>query len=162
MGIIAYIFNNSLIFIYATSFINYLIYISTYYYRENVHFNSFVRNCIFYKTISIINLVYLLYYHPLQVNHLFICIGYLLTIISTYRLGKYYTYFGIELELLEYKKINSFPYGIIPHPMITGQIIALSNMLFIVPYFGKEFLVLAIHISLYIIHLLQEIFDIHI
>jgi hypothetical protein len=162
MGIIAYIFNNSLIFIYSTSFINYLIYISTYYYRENVHFNSFVRNCIFYKTISIINLVYLLYYHPLQVNHLFICIGYLLTIISTYRLGKYYTYFGIELELLEYKKINSFPYGIIPHPMITGQIIALSNMLFIVPYFGKEFLVLAIHISLYIIHLLQEIFDIHI
>ncbi len=103
-----------------------------------------------------------LHYHPLQVNHLFVCMGNLLTIISTYRLGKYYTYFGIELGLLEYKKINSFPYGIIPHPMITGQIIALSNMLFIVPYFGKDFLVLAIHISLYIIHLLQEIFDIHI
>jgi hypothetical protein len=82
------------------------------------------------------------------------------TFYSTRALGKHYTYFGIELGLVEYKKINKFPYGIIPHPMITGQLFALSSIILLVPFLSNEFIILSIHIILYIIHMFQEIYDI--
>jgi hypothetical protein len=160
MKTISYFTNCPWLFIYSTSYVHYLIYISTFYYRANIHFNSFVRNCLVYKTVSLINLLFIFNY-PVGINHALAACGYMITILSTYALGKHYTYFGIELGLVEYKKINKFPYGVIPHPMITGQLFALISIILLVSPFSNEFFILLMHIILYIVHMLQEIYDIH-
>ena len=159
MKTIAHITNCPSLFIYSTSYIHYLIYISTFYYRKNIHFNSFVRNYLVYKTVALINLLFIFNY-PFGINHVLAACGYMITMLATRALGKHYTYFGIELGLVEYKKINKFPYGIIPHPMITGQLFALSSIILLVPFLSNEFIILSIHIILYIIHMFQEIYDI--
>jgi len=44
--------------------------------------------------------------------------------------------------------------------MITGQLFALSSIILLVPFLSNEFIILSIHIILYIIHMFQEIYDI--
>lgn len=161
---ISYIFNNWNIFIYATSFIHYFIYIGTYYYRENILYGQFKRDCIFYKSLSMINLISI-YYNSIMNNidiKLFIIIisGFFISISASYKLGKDATYFGSELKQIENKKIVSFPYNIIPHPMIIGQIISFIGLMFLSNNKHSSYII-SLHISLYMIHLIQEIFDLN-
>ena len=56
--------------------------------------------------------------------------GYFVSIMATKALGIDGTYFGIELGKVQadYKFVNSFPYNVFPHPMILGQVFALSML----------------------------------
>ena len=86
--------------------------------------------------------------------------GYALSILATNALGLDRTYFGVELGFYEFKLINQFPYGYIPHPMILSQVWALlgifkaSHIRTLIPF------IIPVHISLYLLHMLQEHFDI--
>lgn len=146
--------------LYLSSFIHYIIYITTFYYRRNISFNYFIRNCLFYKTLSIINILQIIYKSEISIlMYIFIILGYGLTILASYRLGKEYTYFGIELGIVPYKQIDSFPYGNygIPHPMIVGQLIVFTTLALTTNYTFY----FSLHIILYIIHMLQEILNIY-
>jgi hypothetical protein len=73
------------------------------------------------------------------------------------------TYFGIELGRVkaDYGFVKSFPYNIIPHPMIVGQVVALLAM-YSIPHMRNTFpWLIPTHIALYLVHMFQEIFDFH-
>jgi uncharacterized membrane protein YGL010W len=160
------------IFLIGTSYIHYIQYIYVYYYRSSIDYNKFKRDVIFYKFLSLAQL-YSLY---ISTFTSFSCVyNNLLSIIiiissnilsgySAYLLGTDGCYFGIELGYISKNKnyISKFPYGYIPHPMILSQCIALyfmnNNMLF---YNNWPFLIY-FHILFYLIHMIQEHFDIYI
>jgi hypothetical protein len=109
--------------------------------------------------------------------------GYVISIMATNALGIDRTYFAAELGLVEPKWIDQFPYGFlpllpsslllrpdltipfsvryIPHPMIVSQILALLG-LYKAAHFRTEWpYVVPIHITMYLIHMAQEQFDIY-
>lgn len=159
------------IFLISTSFIHYIQYIYVYYYRSSIDYNKFKKNVIFYKFLSIIQL-YSLYtstftsfscvYNNL-LSIIIIISSNILSGYSAYLLGTDGCYFGIELGYVNKNKnyVSKFPYGYIPHPMILSQCIALyfmnNNFIF---YNNWPFLIY-FHIFFYIIHMIQEHFDLH-
>ena len=83
-------------------------------------------------------------------------------IVSIELIGIDRTYFGSELGLVPAKWVTQFPYGYIPHPMITSQLFALLGF-FKAAHFRANLSIymIPIHITLYSIHMIQEQFDIH-
>lgn len=85
--------------------------------------------------------------------------GFAITITATARLGMVRTYFGSELNFVKPKWIVGFPYGVIPHPMIVGQLIAFSSIL---AWWWNELppndvVLIGAHMSFYTAHMIQEI-----
>jgi hypothetical protein len=173
-------------FLLPTSIMHYFRYISTYYWRTDVDFGSFKRDVLFFKTVSLTQLFVhylfpsfaasLYYFGPASVaaaeaapafevnwvSLLLIASGYLVSMKATKALGVDRTYFGAELGYVEPKWVTEFPYGVIPHPMITSQVCSLAGFLY-ASHFRAVYPValLATHIGLYLTHMVQEHFDIH-
>merc|ERR1711937_981537 len=76
--------------------------------------------------------------------------GYFVSLCATAALGVDGTYFGIELGVVkaDYKFVTKFPYNVLPHPMILGQVVALLG-LHVVPQVGaaRPYLI-PIHVAL--------------
>jgi hypothetical protein len=164
-------------FLALTSFVHYLRYITTYYFRSEVDYGSFKRDVLLFKTLALsqLSLFYLfpsfmatqvLGTTPVNfsldiVSLMMIASGYSISIMATKALGIDRTYFGTELGFCEFKIVNEFPYGFIPHPMILSQVWALlgifkaAHVRVLLPY------VIPVHIVLYLTHLLQENFDVY-
>eukprot|EP00127_Corallochytrium_limacisporum_P004426 Clim_evm4s162 gene=Clim_evmTU4s162 len=167
---------NPLIFVYMTSFLHYFRYITTYYTRKNVSYGIFKRDVFAFKCITLAQIAY--FYAapylagPLTLNDLdymsltLVAAGYFISMAATAALGIDGTYFGIELGQVDpkvgYLSVKTFPFNIVPHPMIVGQIIALGGM-YMVPHMRTDpgAFYIPLHIILYTIHLTQEVFDIH-
>jgi hypothetical protein len=62
---------------------------------------------------------------------------------------------------VEPKWITQFPYGYIPHPMIVSQIWALAGFYKAAHFRAISPFVVPGHISLYLLHMLQEHLDIY-
>ena len=150
------------IFVIFTSFLHYFIYIGVYNKRIGVSFGQFKRNVIFFKGVALSNLVYLYWKHGggfSQINYVsFILLlgGYSLSAAATYALGINATYFGVELGECPPKFITTFPYGTVPHPMIMGSIIGLLGFHALSGLRSEMPWLVPIHISLYLIHMIQE------
>ena len=159
------------IFLISTSYIHYIQYIYVYYYRNSIDYNKFKRDVIFYKFLSLAQL-YSLYistftsfscFYNNLLSIIIIILSNILSGYSAYLLGTDGCYFGIELGYISKNKnyISKFPYGYIPHPMILSQCIALyfmnNNLLF---YNNWSFFIY-FHILFYLIHMIQEQFDIY-
>jgi Phospholipid methyltransferase len=112
-----------------------------------------------FKTLALTQL-FLLYLFPTTdkfefdvVSAIMIFTGYTVSIMATHALGLDRTYFGVELGICEYKCVNQFPYGFLPHPMILSQIWALlgffkaSNFRSMYPY------LVPVHVCLYLAHM---------
>ena len=84
--------------------------------------------------------------------------GYGVSLLATQALGMDRTYFAAELGLVEPKWINQFPYGYIPHPMILSQIWALLGFFKATHFRAEAPYVVPVHVTLYLIHMLQEHF----
>lgn len=176
---VSYITGNNFIFFIMTSFMHYVRYISTYYYRSETDYGSFKRDVLMFKTLALTQL-FLVYLFPETmatyvygtpsipfefdfVSMIMIASGYCLSVLATHALGLDRTYFGVELGFCEYKRTNQFPYGPygIPHPMIVSQVWALfgfykaAHLRFILPY------AIPVHVLLYLAHMAQEHFDIY-
>jgi hypothetical protein len=85
-------------------------------------------------------------------------LGFSITMLATARLGFVRTYFGSELGFVKPKWIEGFPYGYIPHPMIVGQLIAYSSILW---WWNGQLdfdttVLIATHMVLYTVHMVQE------
>jgi len=149
----AYCFSGST-FIYWTSFIHYIKYIVTYYYRKDVAYYEFRRDVVFWKTIAVIQVVwlYLINFHFDFISLCLIFFGLILSTLAYLQLGPDRTYFGTELGICQFKKISNFPYSIMSHPMILGNIFIFIGIGVIIPNNVATFL----HALFYCLHCLQE------
>ncbi len=163
---IAILFKNNTIFLAGTSFIHYFIYIATYYYRQNISYGTFVRNAVFFKSISMLQLVFW-YFYFFEFNFLSLLsvsisiFGFSIAVLAYNSLGHVRSYFGVELGKISSERINSFPYNVIPHPMIIGNIISLLGLYLLEPFRVALSWLVPAHIAFYTIHLIQEILDLH-
>ncbi len=162
------------LFLSLTSFVHYIRYISTYYTRIDIDFGSFKRDVLLFKTLAVTQL-FLHYLFPdvmsgnsslsfdfdlISVS--MIAAGYIVSMMATAALGVDRTYFGAELGLMQPKFVTSFPYGYIPHPMITSQLFALAGFLKASHFrAATPWWIIPVHMALYLTHMTQEIFDVH-
>jgi len=156
------------VFLVCTSFVHYVRYISTFYIRRGIDFGSFKRDVLLFKTLALLQLIYhylypsTLAFHWDVVSIAMIITGYTVSALATMAIGVDRTYFAAELGLVPMKWINQFPYGYIPHPMILSQVFALLGF-YKASHFRQEWpYVVPIHIGLYLIHMIQEHFDIYV
>jgi Phospholipid methyltransferase len=166
LAAIAIVFKNNTIFLVGTSFIHYLIYLATYYYRQNVSYGTFIRDAVFFKSLSMLQLVfwYFKFFEFNFISFLSLAIavsGFYLAVLAYEKLGHVRSYFGVELGKIEPEKISSFPYNFIPHPMIIGNIINLLGLYLLEPFRIALPWLVPVHIAFYTIHLIQEILDLH-
>jgi len=169
VGSVAYVTGEYNVFFALTSVVHYMRYITTFYVRKGIDFGSFKRDVLLFKSIALAQLFYHYWIGPLRMGtfqwdplSLFmIASGYTVSILATNALGVDRTYFAAELGILPPKWITQFPYGYIPHPMIVSQIWALLGIMK-ADHFRTEWpYVIPIHITFYVIHMLQEQFDIY-
>ena len=164
------------VFLLGSSFVHYCRYINTYYHRANVAYGNFKRDVLIYKTVALLQLfsLYLLAVTKnmtdmsalASIGKLDLAMvigGYALSVYTTAQLGVDGTYFGIELGFVKASKnyVQKFPYGVIPHPMILSQCVAMLG-LYRNPAFQAAwpYLVPA-HVCFYMTHMVQEHFDIY-
>jgi hypothetical protein len=150
-------------FMILTSFRHYCVYMSTFAYREPmVAHGSLMRDAKFYKTIALMHLGRRLL--PLVElpgdlpGVVWAAAGFMITILATVRLGFVRTYFGSELGFVKPQWIEGFPYGTIPHPMIVGQLIGYTGILY---WFWERLTtetvaLIGTHMSFYTAHMVQE------
>lgn len=146
------------VFLYGSSFIHYLLYMSVYYTREDVAFGTFKRRAMFWKALAAVQLVYIYLstgrFDPLSLT--LIAVGLALSGAAARVLGMERTYFGAELGLCEPKTLRQFPYNVVPHPMIVGNIIALAGFYALPAFRAAAPYLVPLHIAFYLLHLLQE------
>ena len=146
------------IFLYGSSFIHYLLYMAVYYTREDVAFYTFKRRAMFYKGLAVAQLVYLYLccarFDPLSLS--LIALGVALSGAAARVLGMERTYFAAELGRCEPLTLRRFPYTLLKHPMIAGNVIALLGFYALPELRAAAPYLVPMHIALYLLHLLQE------
>jgi hypothetical protein len=153
-------------FLILTSFRHYAVYMSTFAYREPpVGHGYLMRDAKLYKTIALLHLgKRLLPYVQIPQDLPGVALaaaGFSITIMATMQLGMVRTYFGSELGFEKPEWISGFPYNVIPHPMIVGQLFAYSSIL--AWFWSNEEMMtfetkalIAGHMSCYTAHMIQE------
>ena len=146
------------IFLYGSSFIHYLLYMAVYYSREDVAFYAFKRRAMFFKGLAGAQLVYLYlrdaHFDPLSLS--LIALGVALSGAAARVLGMERTYFAAELGRCEPLTLRRFPYSLLKHPMIVGNIIALLGFYALPELRAAAPYLVPMHIAFYLLHLLQE------
>jgi isoprenylcysteine carboxyl methyltransferase (ICMT) family protein YpbQ len=164
------------VFLLGTSFIHYCRYITTYYHRENVAYGVFKRDVLIYKALALGQL-FVLYLSAVtkgysdmsaigsiaMLDWVMVLGGYALSLYTTAQLGVDGTYFGIELGFVQADKhyVQKFPYGVIPHPMILSQCVALLGLYRNVAFRTAWPYLVPAHVCFYLTHMVQEHFDIY-
>mmetsp|Transcript_32048 Transcript_32048/g.76469 ORF Transcript_32048/g.76469 Transcript_32048/m.76469 type:complete len:661 (-) Transcript_32048:250-2232(-) len=168
-----YVTGSYKVFLVMTSYVHYLRYISTFYSRQDVDFGIFKRDVLLFKTLALLQL-FGFYFFPGAVSggavsmDLDFCslammaVGYSISLLATKALGVDRTYFGSELGKCEPLRVADFPYGYVPHPMIGSQLLALAGMMKCASFrAASPVWLVPIHASLYLVHMMQEHFDIY-
>jgi protein-S-isoprenylcysteine O-methyltransferase Ste14 len=143
--------------VYALSFWHYLFYWWAYRHGA-VQPAKFQRDAIVMKSVALTALAsaYLAQSLPLPwhwhwiswISVLTIGAGFMLNLIAARALGHARTYYGWELGALPPQRVTSFPYSVVPHPMLTGNMLAFSGTL-LHPGFREAWWPLAIlHVAL--------------
>lgn len=168
LGLVSFLAGSCNIFLAGTSFVHYLIYISTYHVgsrkEKSVSFGAFKRNAVFYKTLAGGQLAfhYLTRFELDPVSLALLAAGYGLAVSSMCALGFDATYFGVELGYRPAKFVTQFPYGTVPHPMILGGIVGSLGFHKLAPFRAAFPWLVPIHVALYVAHCLQEsVFDVY-
>ncbi|MEM0926275.1 MAG: hypothetical protein AAGJ83_09595, partial [Planctomycetota bacterium] len=147
------------------SFTHYGIYMGTLAERSRVSFGTFQRDAMFFKTLSMTMLVGT--YVAMAFNesggqfdhwykYLPVVLGFSLAGYAARVLGMNRTLFSAELGFDTAARVNRFPYGTIPHPMIAGAVFAIGSMLWVQPMREQFAWLIAVHIICYGFVLLQE------
>ena len=150
-------------FLVLTSYRHYCVYMTTFAFRQPMVAHGFLmRDAKFWKTIALMHLgrrLLPLVQIPADIPGVVLAAtGFAITILATVRLGFVRTYFGSELGFVKPKWITGFPYGVIPHPMIVGQLIAYSAILawFWERLSTETVTLIGGHMSFYTAHMVQE------
>lgn len=161
------------VFFYGTSFVHYIVYISTYACRQpcstSIAFVAFKRDVLLFKSLALaqaaVQYVSLesrtLPDQPHWLSWVLLIGGFGLAALASAALGVDRTYFGWELGQVKANHVQCFPYGTIPHPMILGGMIgwlgfhALPAFRHAHPYY------VPLHVAFYALHACQEHACIH-
>uniref|UniRef100_A0A7S3DMZ8 Uncharacterized protein n=1 Tax=Entomoneis paludosa TaxID=265537 RepID=A0A7S3DMZ8_9STRA len=153
-------------FLILTSFRHYGVYMCSFAFRQpDIAHGFLMRDAKLYKTIAMMHMARRLL--PIislpedLPGILAACGGFAITIAATAQLGFVRTYFGSELGFVQPKWISGFPYSVIPHPMIVGQLLAWSSVLY---WFGlrqekltnETITLIGAHMTCYVTHMVQE------
>lgn len=115
--------------VYALSFWHYPVYALAFFWRR-VPLQRFQRDALLLKTISMAALAYVFVMTVPNIYSLAaMIVGFGLNIIAAWKLGADRTYYGHELGGAPQTWITSFPYSVISHPMLIGNILAYGGML---------------------------------
>jgi hypothetical protein len=151
---------------FGTSYVHYFRYMNTYEHASRqVSAGRFRRDAFLYKSCA---MLWLGYYYTDKFNiytftpdYLSLAVaatGFAISSLAMKALGMDATYFGVELDIAKPRWITDFPYGVIPHPMIVGQIIGILG-LHISAQFRIHCPYMALgHVALYLVHMAQENF----
>ncbi|MCO8121210.1 phosphatidylethanolamine N-methyltransferase family protein [Stieleria sp. TO1_6] len=157
--VVGLVLGNVTLVIAATSFVHYGIYIGTLQERSRISFGTFRRDAIFFKSIAMAQLFVLFAVH---FDGQFLALaavvsGFLLAGYAAAVLGLPRTYFSSELGFDSPRRVQRFPYGVIPHPMILGAMGGIAAMA-IVPAMRQDYgWLIAGHLACYLLVLGQEI-----
>jgi hypothetical protein len=145
------------------SFVHYLMYLAAFHVRRDVAFGAFVRDAVFFKVVSftVLGALYLSARTWDPVSAALVAAGFGLSAISARALGWQRTYFGVELGAVAPGRVDRFPYGTIPHPMIAGSVVGLLGVHALAPFREAWPWLVPAHLVLYAVHLLQEVSDWH-
>lgn len=150
-------------FVVGASFVHYLLYIATYASREQVSFGVFRRDVLFFKSVSMSLLAVLALSSPTwsPAALLLMVAGFGTAAWAAGTLGADRTWFGAELGICEPRRVGRIPYGVIPHPMILGSIVGLVGVSLLEPLRTDWPWLVPCHVGFYLVHLAQEILDLH-
>lgn len=142
--------------IYLTGFWHYLLYWLAFTFGAIPH-AVFKRDAIAMKSVSVAGLAAVYLAFPLDPLSLAVIAGgILLNVVAAAALGADRTYYGVEVAGLPPRRIEHFPYSIVAHPMILGNVLAFGGTL-LNAGFRKDWWPLAlIHVALNIGLLLME------
>jgi hypothetical protein len=170
-GIVLYCTKTDIpLFMITSSFVHYLIYIATYYFyethRDRIVFTAFKSTVMFYKGVAFCHLIYHYIKHIdwADIDWIslgMITVGFWLSGMAAGAIGLDQTYFGAELGRMVPNRIHSFPYNLTHHPMIIGNLIGLGGFYKLDGFRKALPWLVPVHAFLYIVHMLQEHFDIH-
>ncbi|WP_086001300.1 methyltransferase [Plesiocystis pacifica] len=146
------------------SFVHYLLYIAVFHLRESISFGEFKRDALLFRTVAHAMLLglYVSTIASHGINWLSLGLilgGYGLASAATYALGLDQTYFGVELGQVQPRRVTSFPYNVVPHPMIVGTLVALVGYYVHGPMRELAPWLVPMHIAFYLVHLGQEMLD---
>jgi hypothetical protein len=141
------------------SFVHYLCYLAVLRKPEGVAFPTFVRDAIFFKTLSLGTLAccYLAVFRADALSLGLAAGGFGLAALASRALGLRRTFFGAELGVVEARRVTTFPYGVVPHPMILGSMIGLLGLHALPEMRASHPFLVPIHVALYALVLAQEI-----
>jgi len=115
--------------VYALSFWHYLIYALAFVPRA-VPLRVFVHDAVLLKaaSLAVFAAVYLTVM-PNLLSLVVVAVGLLFNLSAARALGTDRTYYGYELAALPGKRVTSFPYSVLSHPMLTGNAVAFTGTL---------------------------------
>ncbi len=143
--------------IYLVSFLYYAVYWRAFAWGVR-SFDSFKRDAVLLKTLSVAALAWLYLQSPLSpLSLLVIALGILLNVRAASVLGIDRTYYGQEVAGLPPVRVTAFPYSLLAHPMIVGNVLAFGGTL-LNPGFRSAWWPLAIlHVALNLALLAMEL-----
>ena len=149
------------LFVLLTGFVHYGLYIATFAHRRDVSHGAFVRDSVFFKGVSMgtLAVVAALNFTAEPVAIAMMVLGFGVAGLAALALGKSRTYFGVELGRVPPTRLSRFPYGYLPHPMITGAIVGLLGLHALSGFREELPWVVPVHVALYLLHLVQEQVD---
>ncbi|MBY0320147.1 MAG: phosphatidylethanolamine N-methyltransferase family protein [Reyranella sp.] len=128
----------------------------------SIRFEVFKRDAVAMKTVSVVLLATIYLTAPLDLLSLIVIAGgIVLNLWAAMVLGADRTYYGHEVAGLAPRRITAFPYSLIGHPMIVGNVAAFGGTL-INPAFREPWWPLAcLHVALNIGLLVMELAGAH-
>jgi hypothetical protein len=153
----AWLADSSAIAIYLTGFWYYLLYGLAFTFRA-IPLVLFKRDAIAMKSVAIAGLAAAYLAFPLDpLSLVVIACGILLNISAATALGSDRTYYGVEVAGLPPQRITSFPYSVVAHPMILGNVAAYGGTLLNAEFRRAWWPLAAAHVVLNIGLLLMEL-----
>ena len=158
-GIIALVTGSLWVWLALTSFVHYAIYLGTLAERTPVSFGTFRRDAMFFKTLALgqLFLLYALQFDGNSLSLLSVVAGFTLAGYASSVLGMSRTLFSAELGFDTPERIQKFPFGWIPHPMILGAMIGIGAMAGVDAMRAEFGWLIAVHLVAYTFVLMHEV-----
>ena len=128
--------------VYALGFWHYLLYWWAFKYGV-VTPARFRRDAVVMKSVAMVGLAVAYLGAPVhRVSAAIVALGFVLNGLAAAALGPVRTYYGWELGAVSYQQVTRFPYSLVRHPMLVGNLVAHAGML-LNPTFRRDWWPLA-------------------
>ncbi len=128
-GLAAWLAASLVLALCALSFWHYYLYALAYRYGA-IPLSQFKRDAMLMKSVALLVLAWVYLAAPIEPASLAVVLaGFLLNAVAAAALGVDRTYYGHEVANLARLRVTRFPYSLIAHPMLVGNMLAYAGML---------------------------------